>query len=95
MCQNKEQQHLYHLLHDLKAELNAYTSNDELIKDMIKEELKDINSALAKWNEGNYGRCEHSGNPIPKEWLESIPTLKSSDDWNQLWSFGKITIPFQ
>nr|WP_259545837.1 hypothetical protein [Heyndrickxia oleronia] len=92
MCRNDDQ--LFYLLHDLKAELSAYETKDELIKDMINEELKDIHTALTKWNKGNYGKCEHSGDPIPKEWLETIPTLKSSDEWNQLWSYGKISIPY-
>lgn len=94
MYLNDEHQHLFHLLHDLKVELNSYETNDDLIKELINDELKDINTALSKWNEGNYGKCERNGEPIPKEWLETIPTLKTSDEWKQLWSFGKITIPF-
>ena len=48
MCRNDDQ--LFYLLHDLKAELSAYETKDELIKDMINEELKDIHTALSKWN---------------------------------------------
>ncbi|MGE6258677.1 hypothetical protein ACQKCU_12385 [Heyndrickxia sporothermodurans] len=94
MYLNKDQQQLFHLLHDLKNELNAYVTEDELIKDMINEELKDIDTALSKWNAGCYGKCEINGQPIPNEWLFSIPTLRSNDEWTRLASFGKITIPF-
>ncbi|GIN83775.1 hypothetical protein J6TS2_01610 [Heyndrickxia sporothermodurans] len=94
MYLNKDQQQLFHLLHDLKNELNAYVTDDELIKDMINEELKDIDTALSKWNAGCYGKCESNGEPIPNEWLFTIPTLRSTDEWTRLTSFGKITIPF-
>ncbi|MGE8204156.1 TraR/DksA family transcriptional regulator [Heyndrickxia sp. NPDC080065] len=94
MSLNNEHQQLYDLLHVIKADLHSYVTNDELIKDLINEELKDIHTALSKWNDGDYGKCERTGEAIPKEWLETIPTLKTSDEWNQLWAFGKITIPY-
>jgi RNA polymerase-binding transcription factor DksA len=89
-----ENDKLFCLLQSLKDELSAYKTNNEMIQTLIKEELSDINTALSKWNTGNFGRCEQSGKPIPNSWLDTIPTLKSSDDWYELRNYVKVSIPF-
>ncbi|MGV3465944.1 MAG: TraR/DksA family transcriptional regulator [Heyndrickxia sp.] len=85
---------LFCLLQSLKEELTAYKTNNEVIQTLIQEELSDINTALSKWNNGQFGTCEQSGEEIPKDWLDTIPTLKSSDDWYELRNYAKVSIPF-
>ncbi len=38
-----------------------------------QEMIEEIDRALAKFDEGTYGICEVSGEPIPEERLEAIP----------------------
>lgn len=93
---NVSNQHdqLFCLPQSLKEELTAYTTNNEMIQTLIKEELSDINVALSKWNTGQFGTCEESGESIPSNWLVTIPTLKSSDEWYELRNYVKVSIPF-
>ena len=41
-----------------------------------EEELRLINEALAKLDEGTYGLCETCGEPIPKTRLKALPFAK-------------------
>lgn len=43
-------------------------------KEMLEEELERIRRALARIDEGTYGLSEVSGEPIPIERLEALPT---------------------
>jgi len=65
-----------------------------MIQTLIQEELRDINTALIKWDSGQFGTCEQSGEEIPSNWLDTIPTLKSSEDWYELRNYAKVSIPF-
>ncbi|MFP4502575.1 MAG: TraR/DksA family transcriptional regulator [Candidatus Hydrogenedentota bacterium] len=40
------------------------------------EELREIDAALERINEGTYGVCEGTGKPIPKKRLEAFPTAR-------------------
>lgn len=40
------------------------------------EELYEIDQALKRIEEGNYGVCEGTGKPIPKKRLEAFPTAR-------------------
>ncbi|PKR86987.1 hypothetical protein [Heyndrickxia camelliae] len=92
MSNQKDQ--LFCLLQSLKEELTAHKTNNEMIQTLIQEELRDINTALLKWDNGNFGTCEQSGEEIPSSWLHTIPTLKSSADWYELRNYAKVSIPF-
>jgi DnaK suppressor protein len=39
----------------------------------LRANLRDVERALAKIDEGSYGRCDRCGNPIGDERLEAIP----------------------
>ncbi|MEK4302203.1 hypothetical protein MKY30_22875 [Oceanobacillus sp. FSL W8-0428] len=49
---------------------------DAGIDQMRKEELKNIEDALQRIEDGTYGISEQSGKPIPKERLEVMPTAR-------------------
>ncbi|WP_188206563.1 TraR/DksA C4-type zinc finger protein [Alkalibacillus aidingensis] len=72
------------------GELNSYddqhpgdmgTELDERHKDVTffyraQEQLKEINNALTKMDNGTYGICERTGEQIPYERLEAMPTAR-------------------
>ncbi|MEC3882149.1 transcriptional regulator [Halobacillus litoralis] len=43
----------------------------------LKEELSDIQYSLKQMDKGTYGICEETGEQIPKERLEAIPTART------------------
>ncbi|PTL40311.1 TraR/DksA C4-type zinc finger protein [Alkalicoccus saliphilus] len=45
-----------------------------------EDELYDVEEALAKIEEGTYGICEVSGEEIPFERLEAVPTARTTVD---------------
>lgn len=49
---------------------------DAAIDDRYFERRDDIERALAKMEDGTYGLCEASGEPIPFERLEVLPTAR-------------------
>lgn len=49
---------------------------DAGIDQMRREELKNIEDALQRIEDGTYGISEQSGKPIPKERLEVMPTAR-------------------
>ncbi|MFK9092352.1 hypothetical protein [Bacillus salipaludis] len=59
---------------------------------ILEEELKDINAAIQKFEDGNFGQCEISGEFLPEDLLNMIPTLKSIKDSEDLESYCKKTI---
>ncbi|MFK4144846.1 TraR/DksA family transcriptional regulator [Streptomyces sp. NPDC004065] len=42
-----------------------------------REHLNDLDHALERLERGDYGRCEHCGEPIPAERLEVRPAAKT------------------
>jgi RNA polymerase-binding transcription factor DksA len=42
----------------------------------VDQELRDIEDALRRLDEGTYGQCEVCGRPIPDERLEANPTAR-------------------
>src|SRR4051794_21030909 len=51
---------------------------------ILQEELADINAAIKKFENGNFGQCEISGELLPGDLLAMIPTLKSVKDYENL-----------
>ncbi|CDQ20395.1 regulatory protein, yteA family [Halobacillus karajensis] len=43
----------------------------------LREELSDIQYSLKQMQKGTYGICEETGQPIPKERLEALPTART------------------
>jgi len=84
------EQKLYLELRKSRTELMMQLSNSKgspLVKPLIEEELRDINTAILKLENGTYGRCELSGELLPSELLEMVPTLKSMEDCGLLETF--------
>jgi RNA polymerase-binding transcription factor DksA len=53
---------------------------NEWIVTVLEDELEDITTAIQKLEEGNFGQCETSGEPIPEYLLKIMPTIKNSRD---------------
>ncbi|GER74081.1 hypothetical protein [Weizmannia acidilactici] len=75
------------LLQSLKEELSAYESKHEVVQSLIQEEQKDIETALSRINTVDE-------DAIPQEWLQEIPTLLSPADWQNIWVYGKVPVPY-
>ena len=43
------------------------------LEKQMREQLADVRDALAKFDEGTYGKCEDCGKPIAPERLEALP----------------------
>lgn len=50
---------------------------DQAVHNHIKDELHEVEHALAKFNDGTYGICEKTGKAIPYERLEAYPTART------------------
>jgi RNA polymerase-binding transcription factor len=46
---------------------------DATIGEQVERRLKDVDRALQKIEEGTYGVCDDTGEPIPKGRLEAVP----------------------
>jgi DnaK suppressor protein len=58
------------------AELGSETSDQELTLALLgsdKDALDQIEAAIARIDEGGFGRCQDCGGKIPKSRLEAIP----------------------
>jgi RNA polymerase-binding transcription factor DksA len=92
---NALQEKLFLELRQTKEEITDCINKKEKgdwLTAILKEELHDINSALSKLEQGNYGLCEMSGELMPEEMLKNIPTLKSVQDSKTLYSYCKKPI---
>jgi DnaK suppressor protein len=61
------------------AELGTETferERDQTALLILQGELADVESALARLESGDYGRCEDCGRPIGKERLEAKPSAR-------------------
>lgn len=59
---------------------------------ILEEELRDVTCAIRKIEEGNFGQCEISGEFLPDDLLQLIPTLKSHKDSEYLENYYKKPI---
>ncbi|MBO8176455.1 MAG: hypothetical protein H0Z31_03255 [Bacillus sp. (in: Bacteria)] len=78
----------------LKKDLQNFSSSDVHVRSTMEKELIDINYALEKWENGQFGICECCGKPIPTEWLTVIPTIRTMDDWWEIKQYYRKPIPF-
>jgi RNA polymerase-binding transcription factor DksA len=53
---------------------------NDWIMEILEEELIDINAAIEKLENGSYGQCDDSGEPLPDHLLKIMPTIKSNKD---------------
>lgn len=63
-----------------------------LIKPILLEELHDIEQTLKKMENGDFGKCEISGELLPEDLLQMIPTLKTLEDCSKLGKYYRKSI---
>lgn len=73
---------------EILKSLNNKQKNEWMIP-ILEDELADISTAIQKLEEGNFGQCEMSGEPLPEHLLKNMPTIKSSKDSDNLEHFYK------
>ena len=56
------------------GQVAAEQGENHALASTIREQLADIERALARLDEGNYGRCEKCGNPNNPARLEAVPS---------------------
>jgi len=62
------------------AELSREQGDAALLIERAREQLRDINDALAKFETGRYGLSERSGEPIGFRRLEAVPWARLAAD---------------
>jgi RNA polymerase-binding transcription factor DksA len=67
-------------------------NSSALIKPILLEELHDIEQTLKKIENGDYGKCEISGELLPADLLEMVPTLKTMEDCSKLGKYYRKSI---
>ncbi|WP_045515358.1 hypothetical protein [Neobacillus niacini] len=76
---------------EILRSLKNKQKNDWIIT-ILEDELADISTAIQKLEEGNFGQCETSGEPLPDNLLKIMPTIKSSRDTEILEHFYRKPI---
>jgi RNA polymerase-binding transcription factor DksA len=92
---NAMQEKLFLELRQTKVEIEnslKNKQNQEWFKTVLEEELTDIQSAIEKLENGNFGQCEISGEFLSSELLTIIPTLRSQKDSEYLVMYFKKPI---
>lgn len=72
--------HVYEEMVSMKNDLERKLSSNDLspsIKQWTLQELHDIEYALEKWENGTFGTCEVTGEPIPFDLLYAVPTART------------------
>ena len=80
---NAMQEELFWELRKTQLEIVRSLRNkqkNEWIVTVLEDELADISTAIQKLEEGNFGQCETSGEPIPEYFLKIMTTIKTSRD---------------
>ncbi|MBE3568658.1 MAG: hypothetical protein IMW92_00630 [Bacillales bacterium] len=81
---------IYHELKIAYQELMNSRSQKEEVCRYIEQEKKDIVKALKKFESGDFGKCEISGEWIPFEWIKQIPTMETINEWEKSFlTYGK------
>ena len=62
------------------SQVTAERGEAEALAIKLKATLEDVERALAKWDEGNFGTCETCGKPIAPGRLEAMPTARQCID---------------
>lgn len=92
---NAMQEQLFWELRKTQLEILKSLKNkqkNEWMIPILEDELADISTAIQKLEDGNFGQCEASGEPLPEHLLKNMPTIKSSKDSDNLEHFYKKPI---
>lgn len=58
------------------GQVTAERGEVDALAGKLLETLRDHEDALAKFDDGTYGRCESCGEPIPEARLEAMPAAR-------------------
>ena len=58
------------------AQVAAEQGENRSLAASLREQLDEVEHALAKFDSGSYGLCEVSGEPIPEARLEAMPATR-------------------
>ncbi len=58
------------------AQVAAEQGENRALAAQLREQLEEVDHALEKFDDGTYGICEVSGEPIPEARLEAMPTAR-------------------
>lgn len=92
---NAMQEQLFLELRQTKEEIEKSLKNKQKknwLRKILEEELDDIDCAIKKLEDGNFGHCEISGEFLPEDLLKMIPTIKSFKDSEYLANYCKKTL---
>lgn len=62
------------------AQVAAEQGEHRTLTDTFEEQLEQVNAALARMDDGTYGRCEVDDEPIAPARLEAFPTARRCMD---------------
>ncbi len=62
--------------HADSGQVAAEQTENRTLVGALGEQLADVEHALAKMDDGTYGKCEASGEPIPLARLEAMPATR-------------------
>lgn len=92
---NAMQEKLFQELRQTKTEIERSLKNKQTenwFTTILEEEMADIDLALKKIEEGNFGQCELSGELLPLDLLNLIPTIRTVNDPSLLGGYCKKPI---
>ncbi|MCM3214821.1 hypothetical protein [Niallia taxi] len=75
---------------ELEATLRVKRSSK--INHYIEAELLDVEASMRRLENGQFGTCEISGELIPAEILELVPTIKSKKDLEYMQSYYRKSL---
>jgi DnaK suppressor protein len=58
------------------AQVTAEKGENRALAGSLREQLDDVDRALAKLDDGTYGQCENCGQPIGEARLEAMPATR-------------------
>lgn len=58
------------------AQVAAEQGESRVLAAQLREQLDDVEAAIARLAEGTYGNCELCGNPIAADRLEAMPATR-------------------
>lgn len=58
------------------GQVAAEQGETQAVLNQLREQLAETDRALAKFDDGSYGRCESCGQPIAKPRLEAMPATR-------------------
>jgi len=58
------------------GQVAAEQGENKALLNQLREQLAEMQRALAKFDDGSYGLCERCGNPIAEARLEAMPATR-------------------